>query len=98
MVEIERILCPVDLSEFSHHAWDHARALTHWYGAEITVLHVFTVPLPLTPAAGMAEAYPPLPRPNVRDLAEEVRRFCGLGDREPEARGDVVVTEGIPAQ
>jgi hypothetical protein len=30
MVEINRILCPVDLSEFSRHALDHALALVPW--------------------------------------------------------------------
>jgi nucleotide-binding universal stress UspA family protein len=40
MTEIKRILCPVDFSEFSRHALDHAAAVAHWYEARLAVLHV----------------------------------------------------------
>lgn len=40
MTEIRTILCPVDFSEFSRHALDHASAIAHWYGARLVVLHV----------------------------------------------------------
>jgi nucleotide-binding universal stress UspA family protein len=40
MREINRILCPVDLSEPSQHAIEHAVVLARWYGAKITALHV----------------------------------------------------------
>jgi nucleotide-binding universal stress UspA family protein len=40
MVEIRRILCPVDFSEFSHRALAYAVALATWFDAELTVLHV----------------------------------------------------------
>jgi nucleotide-binding universal stress UspA family protein len=40
MSEIHRILCPVDLSDVSRHAIDHAVLLARWYKAEITALHV----------------------------------------------------------
>jgi nucleotide-binding universal stress UspA family protein len=98
MVEIKRIVCPVDLSEFSHHALDHARALAQWYEADITVLHVFTVPMPLTATPGTTEAYPPLPLPQPQEIAEEVRRFCEIGNGRHDARMNVVVVEGTPAK
>ena len=41
MIAIDRILCPVDLSDCSRHGFDHAAAIARWYGASITVLHVF---------------------------------------------------------
>ena len=41
MIQITNILCPVDFSEFSRHALDHAAAIAGWYEARITVLHVF---------------------------------------------------------
>jgi nucleotide-binding universal stress UspA family protein len=41
MREIRRILCPVDLSEVSRHAVQHAVLLAHWYDAMITALHVW---------------------------------------------------------
>ena len=40
MVEFKRILCPIDLSKISSRALAHAAALTRWYGAQLTVLHV----------------------------------------------------------
>ena len=46
MIAINRILCPVDLSDCSRHGFDHAVAIARWYGASITLLHVFeTVPV-----------------------------------------------------
>lgn len=44
MVHIKHILCPVDFSEFSRHAFDRAVAVARSYGAELTVLHVLPVP------------------------------------------------------
>jgi nucleotide-binding universal stress UspA family protein len=45
MMEIHRILCPIDFSDVSRHALDHAVALARWYESEITALHVVHVPL-----------------------------------------------------
>lgn len=46
MIAINRILCPMDLSDCSRHGFDHAVAIARWYGASITILHVFeTVPV-----------------------------------------------------
>jgi nucleotide-binding universal stress UspA family protein len=41
MINFTRILCPVDLSEFSQRAVDHAAAIAHWYEASLTALFVF---------------------------------------------------------
>jgi len=40
VVEFKHILCPIDLSTISSRALAHAAALTRWYGARLTVLHV----------------------------------------------------------
>ena len=42
MIEITRILCPIDFSEFSRHALDHAVAIARWYNARLTVPYVFS--------------------------------------------------------
>jgi len=34
------VLCPIDFSDFSRHALDHAVAIAHLYDARVTVLHV----------------------------------------------------------
>jgi nucleotide-binding universal stress UspA family protein len=47
MVHIKHILCPVDFSEFSRHAFDRAVAVARSYGADLTVLHVLPVPSPV---------------------------------------------------
>ena len=57
MVEIRRILCPIDFSDFSRRALDHAVAIAGWYGADVTVLHVCAI----APAAAYAPGEPPLP-------------------------------------
>ena len=41
MIHIKQILCPVDFSDVSQHALDHAAAIAHWYEARLMVLHVF---------------------------------------------------------
>jgi nucleotide-binding universal stress UspA family protein len=40
MPDITRIVCPVDFSESSRHAIDHAAVLARWYDAPILALHV----------------------------------------------------------
>lgn len=40
MLKIERILCPVDFSEFSARAYDYAHSLARHYEAKLFVLHI----------------------------------------------------------
>jgi nucleotide-binding universal stress UspA family protein len=40
MIEIKRILCPIDFSDYSRRALDHAVAIARWYKATITAVHV----------------------------------------------------------
>jgi nucleotide-binding universal stress UspA family protein len=54
MTTIRRILCPVDFSDFSRRALDHAVAVAKWYGAEIVVMYVHHVPLAaIAPLGGL---------------------------------------------
>lgn len=59
MIEIRRILCPIDFSDFSRRALDHAVAVARWYGSTITLLNVCaSVPAAAyTPGAPM---FPPI--------------------------------------
>ena len=41
MIQLNRILCPIDFSDCSKRALDHAVAIARWYEAELSVLHVF---------------------------------------------------------
>jgi nucleotide-binding universal stress UspA family protein len=51
MIRINRILCPIDFSQFSSHAFDRAVGLARAYGATICVLHVLpaAIPVPAVP-------------------------------------------------
>jgi nucleotide-binding universal stress UspA family protein len=40
MIEIKKILCPVDFSDFSRRALDHAVAVARWYTSKVVALHV----------------------------------------------------------
>jgi nucleotide-binding universal stress UspA family protein len=42
MIEIRRILCPIDFSDYSRRTLDHAIAIARWYESTVTVLHVFS--------------------------------------------------------
>lgn len=50
MVQMAHVLCPVDFSDHSRHALDHAATFARWYGAKITALYVHR----LAPAEFMA--------------------------------------------
>jgi len=47
-IEIDRILCPVDFSDFSRHALERAVRLGGWFRARVEVLHVVPFVLPTT--------------------------------------------------
>lgn len=98
MVDIKRILCPVDLSEFSRHALDHALALAKWYEARVTVLHVFSTPQPLAPAPGMAAEMAYLPPVQPGEITEDVRRSCGPAVTAIGGLVDIEVIEGNAAK
>jgi hypothetical protein len=73
LLDIRRILCPVDFSDASRHAWDHAVVIAGWYGASITALHVCNPVFPAEPPISFAE----LPR--------TTQRLTGADRRELEA-------------
>ena len=82
-IELQRILCPVDFSEFSSRAMERAVALGNWFDARIEVLHV--VPF-ITPAGAGLPYFPapvgstaPLREQSRRELAQFVEPFLGEG-------------------
>lgn len=58
MTTIKQILCPIDFSEFSRRAADHAIAMARWYGASVTAVHVIPPITSSIPPAGDG-LYPP---------------------------------------
>jgi nucleotide-binding universal stress UspA family protein len=75
MVSINRILCPIDFSDFSLDALRHGLVLAQWYSAQLTLFHVYQVSHPL-PVEGIPGTVPALAGADPDKLAEEVRRFC----------------------
>jgi nucleotide-binding universal stress UspA family protein len=93
MIEIKRILCPTDFSEFSEWALKLALPLARWYRSEISVMHVVPRVL-MHPEYFPYMQEPVLPSPDVRKQAlEELDRFVettrGIG-----IATDVVLEEG----
>ena len=93
MPTLERILCPIDFSEYSRHAIDLALAIARWHGASVTALHVMVRVIPPIPAHALA-SYPQasftehdLERCRA-DTATFVQQECG------DAPIDCVVVEG----
>jgi nucleotide-binding universal stress UspA family protein len=75
MVSINRILCPVDFSDFSLDALRHGLALAKWYSAQLTLFHVYRIAQPV-PVEGFPESVPVIVDVDPTKLIEDVRRFC----------------------
>jgi nucleotide-binding universal stress UspA family protein len=76
MVEIRRILCPIDFSDFSRRAFDHAVAIARWYESTITVLHVSPSPSVVVYPTGPAVVPSTVLTPDDRDrLLTSMRQF-----------------------
>jgi len=71
MIELRRILCPVDRSATSARALDYGLMLAGWYGASVTVLEVMWVNLPPVSSA----AQPVLSPAQLESLASDLRQF-----------------------
>lgn len=91
MREIKRILCPVDLSDISGHALQHAMLLGKWYDAPVTTLHV-TGPVVL-PAADFAVVRLP---PSAADIAETRARVTACLESAGVPDSNVIVETGEP--
>ena len=97
MVSINRILCPIDFSDFSLDALRHGLGLAQWYSAELTLFHVYQVSQPL-PDERLPGSVPVFMDVDPNRIAEEVRRFCAplVG---PSGRNvEVVVRPGDAAR
>lgn len=100
MIEMQRILCPVDFSDFSRRALDHALAVARCYGSTVTALHVVT-PVPAVgpvPYYFGAEIAPPLvlPAADRTLVATELQRFVD-GEQVPGVHVDTLMTEAPDA-
>jgi nucleotide-binding universal stress UspA family protein len=94
MIGVRRILCPIDFSEFSKHALDHAVVLAKWYEAELVVLHVVPLmavfPVPGGTTRENLEAF------DADAMTKELRSFVGSA-AEALPRLQMIVRAGAPA-
>jgi nucleotide-binding universal stress UspA family protein len=77
MIDIRRILCPIDFSDASRHALEHAMVIAGWYGSQITALHACHPMILLSPLVVFADP-PGAIRPNEPDrqqLGEQLREW-----------------------
>jgi nucleotide-binding universal stress UspA family protein len=97
MIEIRRILCPVDLSDCSRRAVHHAVAVARWYKSSITALRVFS-PVPTVPFAPGPVAFEPaaLLAADRDQLLAQTRAFAAR-EAAPGIDIDAVIREGDAA-
>jgi len=81
MIQIQRILCPIDFSDCSRRALDHAVALAKWYDATLTVFHV-CAPVPVSAYATVASTIPAsqVGGENVNDVRAAMQTFAAIED------------------
>jgi nucleotide-binding universal stress UspA family protein len=84
VTQLNRIVCPIDFSDCSRHALDHAVAIARWYESELTALHVFTdrEPVDMIPAIAGRPLRTPV-RPSLdrrQEVARDLHRFVMQSD------------------
>ena len=89
MIEIKRILCPIDFSEYSERALEFAVRMAAWYGSTVRVVHVMPL-LPPSTISALGEASRQLAHKN---LALAVNR-CWRSDVAIEQE---LIESGDPA-
>jgi nucleotide-binding universal stress UspA family protein len=97
MIEIRRILCPVDFSDHSRRALDHAIAIARWYQATVTVVNVFS-PAPVAAMGPSPMVFEPIVLTQVdRDQLLAALEAFAHAESAPGITIDAVVREGNTA-
>jgi nucleotide-binding universal stress UspA family protein len=97
MIRIKSILCPVDFSDVSHHALEHAVMLARWYHANLFVLHVHRLAMPVT---GIGPYVAEMMKPAVLTEGERSQLLRTLKDLVESARAgglpvEILLDEGL---
>lgn len=95
MINLNRILCPTDFSEFSARAFGHAVALAKWYEATIAALHVYAFVAPPPTKLPTIPTRPHLTPETREALLAGLREFAGPA-REAGIPLETRVVEGDP--
>jgi nucleotide-binding universal stress UspA family protein len=95
MIQFQRILCPVDFTEFSRHALDEAIAIAHLFDGCVTALHVFPVAIPADPFGGLPDFQPfRLTERHRAHILRQLSAFTTAEGAEPR-RITVALREGV---
>lgn len=94
MIEIRKILCPIDFSDISRHAYAYAVAIARWYESQIVALHVVVN----RPAVDAAPTFyvavpPPVSLDRVREDARRTLQASLPASEGPNVQSEVVVVE-----
>ena len=81
MTEIRRILCPIDFSETSRHALEHAVAIAKWYESKVIALHVLHEPAFPKPPILFAEFSSSISPADYESREMELRSWLEPADR-----------------
>jgi nucleotide-binding universal stress UspA family protein len=93
---VGRILCPIDFSQISAHALDHAIVLARRAGAHLTVLHVFLSVMPRTGVEGLDAATAQVIDPaDLQDLQDRAAALCRPAI-DAGVKVDKVIVGGAP--
>ena len=99
MMTLQRILCPIDFSESSRRALHYAKALSIWYEAPLTVVHVcvdlpvFEMASPFGHTAATAVVLEPAQLAERRAAVHRFVTSAGVGDST-----EILVSEGTDAK
>lgn len=93
MLEIKKILCPVDFSEFSATAYDYAHSLARHYKAKLLVQHVTE---PVIPVPSQYVSQPVIDQVYAYQVAEAEEKIRELATRRSldEVEHEVVLERG----
>jgi nucleotide-binding universal stress UspA family protein len=88
-MKIDRILCPVDFSDYSRRALHYAGAIARWHDASLHVVHVVEFPAPTLPFMA------PVPLPPGEEMsarsADLLREFIDRAHVQVPVQHDVLV-------
>ena len=93
---VNQILCPVDLSDVSQQAVDHAVLMARWYTAKITALHV-TNPIVIPTTDFAVVGYGPVVALTDDDVKEARERVLACFPAAQPVDVDVHIESGHPA-
>ena len=94
MIQLQRILCPIDFSDFSRRALDHALVLAHWYQSTVTLLHVREIALFAAYAPGSGVVPSAMLTPDDRQAILSSMKRLAESEAGPGAPIDFQIAEG----